>query len=146
MAEQPGLQIDDDWKKQAQEEKRKLAEKAAPAPAAVSDVAVLAKGAAGAAAAGAASGAREERETPQASFPTLARSIMTQALLYLGELSVRGGESMLNLDMAKYQIDLLGVLEEKTKGNLSPDEQKLLDLTLYDLRSRFVSTAGQYVM
>lgn len=138
MSDNPGLQIDDDWKKQAQEEKRKLAEKAAQVASAPSPSSTAKPQAA--------SGARDERETPQASFPTLVRSIMTQALLYLGELAVRTGESMLNLDMAKYQIDLLGVLEEKTKGNLSADEQKLLDLTLYDLRSRFVNTASQYVM
>jgi hypothetical protein len=53
---------------------------------------------------------------------------------------------MLDLDMAKYQIDLLGVLEEKSKGNLSADEQKLIDQALFDLRSRFVSVASQYVM
>lgn len=139
MAENLGLQIDDDWKKQAQEEKRKLAEKTTPASSVATTSAAAAKPQAGA-------GANPARETPVASFPTLVRSIMTQALLYLGELSVRGGESMLNLDMAKYQIDLLAVLEEKSKGNLSPDEQKLLDLTLYDLRSRFVNTASQYVM
>jgi hypothetical protein len=139
MSDKLGLQIDDDWKKQAQEEKRRLAEKAAAASAS-SAVAPSAAKPSTATAAG------EERQAPQASFPTLVRSIMTQALLYLGELAMRGGESMLNLDMAKYQIDLLGVLEEKCKGNLSPEEQKLLDLTLYDLRSRFVSTSSQYIM
>ncbi|HRK30144.1 MAG TPA: DUF1844 domain-containing protein [Tepidisphaeraceae bacterium] len=137
MAETPSLQIDDDWKKQAQEEKRKLAEKAASAPAAAP---------AGVARASEGKTPPGEREAPQASFPTLVRSIMTQSLMYLGELAVRGGEQMLNLDMAKYQIDLLGVLETKTKGNLSAEEQKLLDLTLYDLRSRFSETASRYVM
>jgi len=40
--------------------------------------------------------------------------------------------------------DYCGVLEEKTKGNLVPDEQKLLDNALYETRMRFVSLASQY--
>ncbi|MDW8263283.1 MAG: DUF1844 domain-containing protein, partial [Phycisphaerales bacterium] len=72
--------------------------------------------------------------------------LMTQALLYLGDLTVRGGGQMLDLDMAKYQIDLLGILEEKCRGNLTPEEQKLLDGVLFDLRSRLVSVASQFIL
>ena len=86
------------------------------------------------------------REAPPASFAGIVQSMMTQALLYLGEIAVRGGEAMLDLDLAKRQIDMLTVLEEKTRGNLAPDEQKLLDSVLYDLRNRFVSTASQFIM
>jgi len=43
-----------------------------------------------------------------------------------------------NLAQAKYSIDLLGVLEQKTQGNLDPDEAQLLEALLYDLRMRFV--------
>ena len=60
-------------------------------------------------------------------FPALVQTIMTQALFYLGDLAPRGTEPQVNLDMAKYQVDLLGVLEEKTKNNLSGEEQRLLD-------------------
>jgi hypothetical protein len=138
MADQPlGIQIDDDWKRQAQEEKRKLAEQAAARAAPAGPTAPTLK---------ADPAARPERAAPTPSFAGLVRSIMTQTLLYLGDLAVRGGESHIDLDMARYQIDLLGILEEKTRGNLSVEEQKLLDLTLYDLRARFVSVAGQYVM
>ena len=123
MADQPLIQIDDDWKKQAQEEKRRLAEQAGgEKPAAPGGTA------------------------PPASFAGIVQSMMTQALLYLGEIAVRGGEAMLDLDLAKRQIDMLTVLEEKTRGNLAPDEQKLLDSVLYDLRNRFVSTASQFIM
>jgi Domain of unknown function (DUF1844) len=139
MADSLGLQIDDDWKKQAQEEKRKLAEQTS-APKSEESAAKQQ------AANDPRAGARAEREQPAASFTMLVRSIMTQALMYLGELTVRAGEQMLDLDMAKYQIDLLSILEEKTKGNLSPEEQKLLDNTLFDLRGRYVSTAGRYIM
>jgi hypothetical protein len=69
---------------------------------------------------------------------------MTQALYYLGELGGVGGE-MLNLDMAKHQIDTLNVLESKTKGNLDTAEQKLLDTALYETRMRFVSVASQMI-
>ncbi|HCU25081.1 MAG TPA: DUF1844 domain-containing protein [Deltaproteobacteria bacterium] len=49
-------------------------------------------------------------------------------------------QSVLEKDrpQAQYHIDLLGVLAEKTKGNLSPEEEKLLQALLYDLRMRFV--------
>ena len=77
-------------------------------------------------------------------MPTLVNSLMTQVLLYLGELAPRGAEPQVNLDMAKFNIDLLGVLEEKTKGNLTPDEQKLLDTALYETRMRYVQIASQY--
>jgi hypothetical protein len=43
-----------------------------------------------------------------------------------------------NLEMAKQSIDILGILEQKTKGNLEPEEQKLLDSALYELRMRYV--------
>ena len=81
---------------------------------------------------------------PEASFPTLVNSLVTQILLYLGDLSPRGVEPQVNLDMAKFNVDLLGVLEEKSKGNLTPDEQKLLDNALYETRMRYVSVASQY--
>lgn len=81
---------------------------------------------------------------PEASFATLVNSLVTQILLYIGDLTPRGVEPQINLDMAKFNIDLLGVLEEKTRGNLTPDEQKLLDTALYETRMRFVSLASQY--
>ena len=109
---------------------------------------------AGAAASGAAApreraprGARgdREREIPPASFATLVQSLVTQALFYLGDLSPRGSEPMLNLDMAKHQIDMLGVLEEKTANNLSPEEKRLLDAALYETRMRYISVASQFI-
>src|SRR5829696_3462144 len=131
--EQPSLHIDTDWKKQAQEEKRRLQEqeqkKAAaaaapkPAPAEPTGMPRAGGGPAG-----------RERALPPATFTTLVQSIVTQILFYLGELSSRGAEPALNLDMAKHNIDILGVLEEKTKGNLTDEEQRLLDSVLYETR------------
>jgi hypothetical protein len=60
-------------------------------------------------------------------------------------LATGGAEPAVNLDMAKYQMDMLGVLEEKTKGNLTPTEQHLLDAALYEVRMRYVSVASQYI-
>ena len=160
MAEdKPGLHVDTDWKKQAQEEKRKLAEQeekrktAATAPAGVVPGAAGASAAAAAPTAGPAAGGRQaggrgagqgQREIPQASFATLVQSLLTQVLFYLGDLSSRGGEPMVNLDMAKHNIDTLSILEEKTRGNLSDEEKRLLDAALYEARMRYVALASRY--
>ncbi len=137
------LHIDSDWKKEAQEEKKRLAEqeaqrKAPAAPAA----AAPASGGAAIAAAGKAP-AKDGNATPGATFDALVQSIATQVFYYLGDLSTRGAEPMLNLDMAKHNIDSLNVLEEKTKGNLTDEELKSLDTVLYETRMRFISIASQ---
>jgi hypothetical protein len=141
--EKPSLHIDTDWKKQAQEEKRRLAEEAA-AKAAAPAAGTEAVGVPEEPGAGARPGARQRGQLPQASFMTLVQSLMTQALFYLGELAARGAEPSVNLDMAKHQIDTLGVLEEKTKGNLTEDEQRLMDTALYEVRMRYVNVASQF--
>jgi hypothetical protein len=153
--EQPSLHIDTDWKKQAQEEKRRLAEKAKQEPPKpVASVGAMGapsdpRGAApvGASTAGgrAARGARGQRELPPASIATLANSLATQALYYLGDLAYQGGDPVTNLDMAKHQIDTLTVLEEKTGNNLSAEERDALDRALFETRSRFVSVASQFI-
>jgi len=144
MAETPSLHIDTDWKKQAQEEKRKLAEQAqkrAPVPAAPASAAGGAGGRAGAAP----GGKRSVRELPEASFTTLVQSIVTQALYYLGGLAMPGAEPTINLDMAKIQLDTLAILEAKTKNNLTPQEQKILDEALYEVQMRYVGVASEYI-
>jgi hypothetical protein len=144
------LHVDSDWKKQAQEEKRKLAEaeekrKAAMPPPAPAGVVTTAPPSGAPTARGAAPGERRDgKEMPPASIGTLVQSTLTQVLLYLGELAVRGGQSMLNLDMAKHHVDTLGVLAEKTKGNLSPDEQSLMDTAVYEAQMRFIRVASEY--
>jgi hypothetical protein len=153
--EQSSLHIDTDWKKQAQEEKKRLAEKAQQAKDAAPATAPAAGGAAtpGAAEpraasrgrAGARGGAAGQRELPPASIATLAQSLMTQALYYLGELAYQGGDPVAGLDMAKHNLDTLAVLEEKTANNLTDEERHALDLALYEARSRFVSVASQFV-
>jgi hypothetical protein len=141
--EQPSLQIDTDWKKQAQEEKRRLAEQQKQEPSPAPEAA----GAAGAASAGPACDSRPRgaRDLPPASFGTLVQSIVTQALFALGEIAIRGQSPSIDLDSAKHHIDTLGVIEEKTRNNLTPDEQKLIDTALYETRMRYVSVASQYI-
>jgi hypothetical protein len=82
---------------------------------------------------------------PEASFAALVQSVVTQALFYLGDLAVRGGEPVVNLDMAKHHIDILGILEQKTANNLTEDERRLLDSALYETRMRYVNVASQYI-
>src|SRR5882762_4613279 len=155
MAEEKlGLHVDTDWKKQAQEEKRKLAEQEEKRKTAATAPAGVVPGAAGPSAAptagapgrqaGGRGGQGGQREIPQASFATLVQSLLTQVLFYLGDLSTRGAEPMINLDMAKHNIDTLSVLEEKTRGNLTEEEKRLLDAALYEARMRYVALASRY--
>ena len=150
MAEdQPSLHIDTDWKKQAQEEKKRLAEEqqkraASAAPTGPSPGA-RAGGGGGRGPAGAERGRGGRREMPPASFPTLVQSVLTQALLYLGDLAVAGNEPMVDLDRARHQIDTLSMLEAKTANNLDEEERRVLDTALYETRTRFISVATQYI-
>jgi hypothetical protein len=146
--EKPSLHVDTDWKKQAQEEKRKLAEKEQKQRAAEPPrpAAAAASGATTASAAPGQGGqaTQQRRQLHPASFASLVQTVMTQALYYLGDLAGRGGQGMVDLDMAKHQVDTLAVLEEKTKNNLTDDEKRLLDTALYEVRMRYVSVASQF--
>ncbi len=76
-------------------------------------------------------------------FTNFMLSLSTSALIQLGEIQDPfTKESTKNLPLAKQTIDLIGMLKEKTKGNLSPEEQKVVEYVLYDLRMRYVKAAG----
>jgi Domain of unknown function (DUF1844) len=80
-----------------------------------------------------------ERELPVVDFHTFILSLGSSALLHLGELDQPdGAESHPDLPLAKHTIDIIAMLEAKTKGNLSPPEERLMESLLYDLRLRFV--------
>jgi hypothetical protein len=80
------------------------------------------------------------RRLPPVDFPTFVLSIGSSALINLGEAAdPAGGSSHKDLPMAKHTIDILSMLEEKTKGNLSATEAQLLENLLFDLRLRYVS-------
>ena len=79
---------------------------------------------------------------PPASFTLLVISLATQVRMCLGDIeNPANGPKEVDLELAKHNIDLLGMLEEKTQGNLSDQERKLLDSVLYELRMRYVQLA-----
>ncbi|MHC1745379.1 MAG: DUF1844 domain-containing protein [Syntrophobacteraceae bacterium] len=76
---------------------------------------------------------------PEVSFATFVFSLCSSALVHLGEVpEPESRQTMVDLTVAKQIIDTLGMLEEKTKGNLDQDEEHLLKSMLYDLRVRYV--------
>jgi Domain of unknown function (DUF1844) len=76
---------------------------------------------------------------PPIDFPTFILSLATSAQVHLGAIpNPATGKEERNLSIAKETIDLLGMLQEKTKGNLTPDEERLFDHVLYDLRMMYV--------
>jgi hypothetical protein len=80
---------------------------------------------------------------PEVSFAAFIYSLSTSALVHLGEIPEPITEKMdKNLPRAKQTIDILGILQEKTKGNLSQEEENLLNNFLYDLRMRYVKAMG----
>lgn len=86
--------------------------------------------------------ARHEPQVPP-SFSSLVISMGTSALMLLGEqLDPKQRALPVNLPQAKEIIDLLSVLEEKTRGNLNADEQSVLTDMLYALRIKYVNLAS----
>jgi hypothetical protein len=78
---------------------------------------------------------------PSIDFATFVLSLSHSALMHLGEAPHPETNAVeKNIPLARQTIDLLGVLEEKTKGNLTGDEERLLHQVLYDLRMRFVES------
>jgi len=76
---------------------------------------------------------------PEINFPTFIISLNASALVHLGAIDDPAtGKNVKNLPMGKQTIDILGLLEEKTKGNLSKEEENLLKNILYDLRIIYV--------
>jgi hypothetical protein len=80
---------------------------------------------------------------PEIDFTNFILSLSTSALIQLGEIQDPFTQkSEKNLPLAKQTINLIGTLKEKTKGNLSPEEEKVVEHILYDLRMRYVKAAG----
>lgn len=124
--EEKKIIVDEDWKKEAQREKEILA-------------------------------AQEEEEKkkkaeeklhrgplPKGNFAALLSMLTTQALFAMGVLQVKGEEKKEpDLELAKYNIDMLETIEEKTKGNLTEEEKKVLENTLSQVRMAYVQVAEQ---
>ncbi len=76
---------------------------------------------------------------PEIDFGTFVMSLASSALVHLGEVHhPETGSAHENLALAKQTIDILGMLREKTRGNLTQEEAQLLDNLLYDLRMKYV--------
>jgi hypothetical protein len=79
-----------------------------------------------------------EDSLPAIDFATFVLSLSHSALMHLGDApDPSGGDLKRDVTMAKQTIELLAVLQEKTAGNLSGEEERLLDQVMYDLRMRY---------
>ena len=122
--QQKKIIIDEDWKQQARKEKEVLSaqeqsEKEKPPQ-----------------------DKRPRGPLPPGNFAALVSMLVTQTLFALGVLEVEGRQREPDLDMAKYNIDMLETLQAKTKGNLTDQEQKVLEDTLSQVRMAYVKVAG----
>ncbi|MBL4810334.1 MAG: DUF1844 domain-containing protein [Phycisphaerales bacterium] len=122
-SDQPKIIIDDDWKSSAQAEKAKL-------------VAQEQEKAEKAAESGAIPGLPEKL-----GFKELVSMLATQALMYMGAFPDQSGKAMVSLDVARLNIDLLTVVEEKTKGNLTDEESTMITQTIAELQNQFVEVS-----
>ena len=85
----------------------------------------------------------DDMQMPEMNFPTFVFSLNASALFHLGMVEDPStGKKEKNLPLAKQTIDILGMLEEKTKGNLSGDEENLLKNILTDLRLMYVKESS----
>ncbi len=119
MTDDSKIIVDDDWKAQAQAEKQKLAKDVAEQQAQ----------------------AAQQQKIPEASITTLTNQLATQAMMSLGGMADpnSGGQVMVDPVAAKYYIDTLVMIKEKTEGNLSEEEAKLLEQVAGELQMAFVT-------
>lgn len=123
--------IDEDWKKQAQKEKEILAAKEKQEEQKPAEM--------------------EEDQGPSGPLPpgdlaSLINMLTTQALFAMGVLRVQDqDEREPDLEMARYNIDMLETLQEKTKGNVTDEEAQVLKNTLNELRMGYVQIANHGV-
>ena len=86
----------------------------------------------------------EDFEMPAINFSTFILSLNSSALVHLGiEADPTSGAKASNLLLAKQTIDIIAMMEEKTKGNLTEDEKRLLTPLLYELRMLYVKAKEQ---
>jgi len=131
----PQIVSDESWKDEARKEKEKLQEQKATESKSSGDT-------------GAAAGGEEAYAggLPPANFLTLVQSYRVQSLYCLGMLKLPGTEeAQVNLDAAKHNIDMLQVLEDKTKGNLSEEESQFITQVLHEVRMAYVQMASPSV-
>jgi len=76
-------------------------------------------------------------------FSTHVLSLASSAMVAIGTMPAPGGEELVDLEAGKHLIDVLGMLELKTRGNLDESETKLLQSLLYDLRVAYVDAEAR---
>ena len=131
-AEEKKIIIDEDWKSQVEAEKEEAEVKRDEADASPAEADSVSEG--------------EHREVPlpPADFTTIVSMLATQAMLNLGTLpNPMTGNTDRNLPQAKHAVDLIEVLQEKTKGNCNPQEEAMLHNLLHELRMAYVASQGQ---
>jgi len=116
--------IDDDWKSQVAAEKEELKREASEQPTEPPQPVPP-----------------SQQQMPPASFEMLMTMFATEAMTALGQLpNPINNELSINIEHARYAIDMLQMLEEKTKGNLDPNEAKTIEDLLHQLRMLFVAS------
>jgi hypothetical protein len=86
----------------------------------------------------------DQTEAPALSFSGFVLSLASTAAIHFGDLPdpITGEQAEVNLEGAAQMIEILGLLDQKTRGNLSAEERQLLEQVLYELRLRFVEASG----
>lgn len=139
--EAPKIIVDEDWKSQVEQEKRmageaakpagEAAEAATPEPPAAADPRTAADDA-------------PAEGPPPAGFDALVTMLLTQALVALGQIpGPDGSTAAVNKPMAKYFIDTVEMLQQKTQGNLTDEESKLVAESLHAMRMAYVSAKSK---
>lgn len=131
MEEPVKKRVDESWKEQAQREKQVPGGPAAAAGPASASPSPRIETPAG------------ETGLPEARFDLFISGLAMEALMALGDMAHPvTRKTSLNLTQAKYLIDVLGILQEKTKGNLNAEEERLVSDALYQLRMRYLAKSG----
>ncbi|HEX4413982.1 MAG TPA: DUF1844 domain-containing protein [Lacipirellulaceae bacterium] len=132
MSDEKKIIIDEDWKSQVLAEKEAATKPAAPEslkPPAAADGAF---------------GGEQDPQMPPASFEMLVTTLATEALMAMGQIPHPvTNEVVLRRNQAQYLIDTLDLLREKTKNNLSPQEQKLIEAVLHQARMVFIAVTNE---
>jgi hypothetical protein len=134
MSDEKKIIIDEDWKTQVQAEKDAASKHSAGAEV-ISPTGSQPDTARAEAA---------DPPMPPASFEMLISSLASEALVALGQIPHPAtGKAEMQRNHAQYLIDMLDVLRQKSKGNLTPDEQQLMDDILHQMRMVFIAVANQ---
>jgi hypothetical protein len=123
--EKPKIIVDEDWKSQVQEEREQLKQQVQGGSPPGSD-------------------SRDDPVLPAPSLSWLITSLATQALAAMGQLpDPLDGQIVRRPNLARHHIDTLSLLQDKTQGNLSHEESRMLEDVLHQLRMAFVAASSE---